>query len=120
MYYNNGMGQGGLTQVGFENNCTSLKPGDPKGAHVYSRGPCVASHCTGYNEFGGATYFARVYGSGISVLDVCGQASGRAMKASGKSKLLQADGQTGAKFVLRSCTGGYDQVNTGVTVTETS
>jgi hypothetical protein len=120
MYYNNGMGQGGLTQVGFENNCTSLKPGDPKGAHVYSQGPCVASHCTGYNEFGGATYFARVFGFGISVLDVCGQAAGGAMEASGKSKLLQADGKTGSKFVLRSCTGGYDKINPGVTVTETT
>src|SRR5258708_18214986 len=35
-YYNNGTSGGAaITQVGFENNCKSLAPGDANGAHVY-------------------------------------------------------------------------------------
>lgn len=108
-YYNNGM-SGGLVQVGFENNCTSMAPGNPKGAHVYSQGHTALLACGGYNEGGGATYLVRAYANGVNVLESCGQDSGGAMAATGKSGLLEVDGPAGTKFIVSHCGGRVDSV----------
>jgi hypothetical protein len=105
-YYNNGTGGGCLEQVGFENNCRSLKPGDPNGAHVYGLSAMRMRNCQGYNENGGATFLLRGWFNGLTVLDQCGQDAGGAMAATGASRLVQVNGSNTGHVLLQSCTGG--------------
>ncbi len=107
-YYNNGTGGAALDQVGFENNCKSLQPGDPNGAHVYGLVSMTMRNCTGYNEFGGATYLLRGWFATLTTLDSCGQGAGGAVAATGKSRLVQVNGNGNGHVVLRSCSGGVD------------
>ena len=88
-YYGSGMSGGAIEQVGFENNCRSLRPGDASGAHVYGVGSMQLRNCGGYNEHGGATYLLRGWVSGLSMLDGCRQVAGSEMAATGKSRLVQ-------------------------------
>lgn len=105
--YNNGTARGAsVTQVGFENNCTSLSPGDPNGAHVYARVRMTMRDCMGYNEFGGATNLLRGWFSDLALLDSCSQSSGGAMKATGKSRLVQVHGSDTGHVLMRGCDGG--------------
>jgi hypothetical protein len=107
-YYNNGTGGGGIEQVGFENNCTTLNPGDPNGAHVYTLVAIVMRNCTGYNEFGGATYLVRGWWMTGCTIDNCGQGAGAAMAATGKSRLIQVNGNSSGNVVIRGAGGGID------------
>ena len=105
-YYNNGTGSGGLEQVGFENNCRALSPGDQNGAHVYGLSRMVMTNCSGYNEYGGATYLLRGWLSGLTMLDSCSQDAGGAMAATGLSRLVQVNGSNTGHVLLRGCSGG--------------
>lgn len=104
-YYNNGTNGGAIEQVGFENNCTQLAPGDPNGAHVYALSSIKMRDCTGYNMFGGATYLVRGWFSDLSLLDGCTQAAGGAMAATGKSALIQVNGSNTGNVVITNCRG---------------
>jgi hypothetical protein len=115
-YYNNGSAQASLIQVGFENNCRSKEPGDPDGAHVYGLGSMRMKDCAGYNQNGGATYLVRGWCNALTYLDGCTQGADAAMKATGKSRLIQVNGQRGAHVYLVGCAGGLDVVaGSGVT-----
>lgn len=109
-YYNNGTNGAAIEQVGFENNCRSLKPGDPKGAHVYALVGMKMRDCNGYNMYGGATYLLRGWFSSLTILDGCGQAAGGAMAATGKSRLIQVNGNQSGHVLLRGCSGGVDVI----------
>ena len=110
-YYNNGIAQASLIQVGFENNCRSRKPGDPEGAHVYGLGSMRMKDCAGYNQTGGATYLLRGWCNALTYLDGCTQGADAAMKETGKSRLIQVNGQRGAHVYLVGCAGGLDVVS---------
>lgn len=116
-YYNNGTSSGAaIEQVGFENNCRSLSPGDPNGAHVYGLVQMRLRNCTGYNEGGGATYMVRGWFSNLTVLDNCDQSSGGAMATTGKSRLAQVNGNAAGHVLMRQSGGGFDMVSgTGCT-----
>ena len=108
-YYNNGTAQGAsVQQVGFENNCKSKSAGDPTGAHIFAQTRMQVRDCAGYNEFGGATYFLRGYFSALTTLDGCSQTSGGAVKATGKSRLVQVNGPATGHVIMRECVGGFD------------
>ena len=111
-YYNNGTSAGAaIQQVGFENNCKGLSPGDPKGAHVYGMVSMQLRNCTGYNEFGGATYLLRGWFTGLTLLDGCAQSAGAAMAKTGKSRLVQVDGTDAGHVLMRACGGGLEVVS---------
>lgn len=115
-YYNNGTRQASLIQVGFENNCRRLKPGDPNGAHVYGLGSMRMRDCAGYNQTGGATYLLRGWFQGLTQLDGCTQGADAAMAATGKSRLIQINGPRGSHVYMVGCAGGLDVMpGTGVT-----
>jgi hypothetical protein len=105
-YYNNGTGSSAIEQVGFENNCTGLAAGDPNGAHVYALTNIKMRDCSGYNEFGGATYLVRGYFVAPSFLDGCQQAAGGAVAATGKSRLIQISGNSSGNVFMIGCNGG--------------
>jgi hypothetical protein len=104
-YYNNGTNGGAIEQVGFENNCTQLSPGDQNGAHVYALSSIKMRDCTGYNMFGGATYLVRGWFSDICLLDGCTQAAGGAMAATGASALIQINGSNTGNVQINNCRG---------------
>lgn len=110
-YYNNGMSGSGIYQVGFENNCRSLSPGDPNGCHVYSPVAAKMRDCSGYNENGGATYLLRGWFMGQTSLDGCQQAAGGAMAATGKTRLVQVSGPSTGNVFMTQCGGGLDVVS---------
>jgi polygalacturonase len=105
-YYNNGTGGAAIDQVGFENNCRALSPGDQNGAHVYGLSRVTMRNCSGYNMYGGATYLLRGWFNGLTVLDSCSQDAGGAMAASGLSRLVQIDGSSTGNVLMRACSGG--------------
>src|SRR5262249_16805722 len=108
-YYNNGISGGAsLYQVGFENNCKSLQPGDPNGAHVYALVSMNMQSCTGYNEYGGATNLLKGYFVNGSNMLNCGQSAGGAMAATGKSRLISLGGTSSATVLMDTCGGGID------------
>jgi hypothetical protein len=108
-YYNNGISGGAsLFQVGFENNCKNLAPGDPNGAHVYALVSMNMLYCTGYDEYAGATNLLKGYFVNTSYLDNCGQGSGGTMASTGKSRLISLGGTSGASVIMRNCGGGID------------
>jgi hypothetical protein len=109
-YYNNGTGGASIEQVGFENNCRGLSPGDPNGAHVYGLNSMQMRSCTGYNEYGGATYLLRGWFSDLVYLDGCGQAAGGTMASTGKSRLVQINGGSSGHVYMLGCSGGVDVV----------
>jgi hypothetical protein len=109
-YYNNGTAGGALEQVGFENNCRALPAGDPNGAHIYALSSIQLRNCTGYNEYGGATYLLRGYFVGLTLLDSCNQGAGGAVAATGKSRLVQVNGTPGGHVLMRASNGGLDVV----------
>ena len=111
-FYNNGTGAGCLEQVGFENNCRALKPGDPEGAHIYGLNAMQLRQCAGYNEYGGATYLLRGWFQGLTVLESCTQAAGGAVGATGKSRLVQVNGNEKG-HVLVSRSGGVIDIVEG-------
>lgn len=111
-YYNNGTaGSSCVEQVGFENNCRALKPGDPNGAHIYALTSMLLRNIGGYNEPGAATYLLRGYFTGFTALENCTQASGGAMAATGKSRLVQVNGTSSGFVMMRGCSGGVDVVS---------
>jgi hypothetical protein len=110
-YYNNGTGAGCLEQVGFENNCRSLKPGDTQGAHIYGLNAMQLRYCAGYNEYGGATYLLRGWFQNLTVLEGCTQAAGGAVGATGKSRLVQVNGSEKGHVVVSRSGGGIDVVD---------
>ncbi len=108
-YYNNGTA-GGTTieQVGFENNCRSMQPGSSNGAHVYGLVGMQMRSCTGYNMNGGATYLLRGWFSSLTLMEGCSQDSGGQMAATGKSRLVQVNGNSAGHVLLVACSGGLD------------
>lgn len=108
MYYNNGSGTTAIINVGFENNCTSLQPGNTNGAHIYSLGGIKLRNCAGYNEFGGATYLLRGWFDYITTLDECAQSAGGAMAAAGPARLIQVFGPNTGVVLMRTCAGQVD------------
>jgi hypothetical protein len=110
-YYNNGTGAGALEQVGFENNCRSLQPGDPNGAHIYGLNAMQLRYCAGYNEYGGATYLLRGWFQGLTVLEGCTQAAGGAVGKTGKSRLVQVNGSDKGHVIVSRSSGGIDEVD---------
>src|SRR5258708_3976293 len=95
-FYNNGTGAASLHNVGFENNCMGLQPGDPNGAHILAGVGVKLRDCTGYNQGGGATYLLKGWYMTSAYLDGCGHAAHGAMAATGKSRLMSIDGQNTA------------------------
>jgi hypothetical protein len=108
-YYNNGTG-GGTTieQVGFENNCRSMTPGSPNGAHVYGLVGMQMRSCTGYDMNGGATYLLSGWFSALTLLEGCSQDSGGQMAATGKSRVVQVNGNSAGHVLMVGCSGGLD------------
>ena len=120
-YYNNGTSPGGaIDQVGFENNCRNLSPGDSNGAHVYALTRMNLRNCTGFNMNGGATYLLRGWFVDFVNLQNCSQDSGGQMASTGKSRLLQLNGATGAHAAMQGCFGGLDVLNPGCTWSATN
>jgi len=115
-WYNNGTGQAAIHQVGFENNCRSLSPGDPNGAHVFAYVSVKMRDCAGYNQGGGATYLLKGWFSGASIIDGCIQGAGAAMAATGASRLVHIDGTRGGNVLMSGSGGGFD-TNPGCGVT---
>jgi hypothetical protein len=110
--YNNGTAPGAsLIQVGFENNYRSVAPGDPAGAHVYGMVRMNMKSCTGYNQFGGATFLLKGYFTDLVSMDGCNQAAGAQMQATGKSRLIQISGSSTGHVIMRDCQGGIDVVS---------
>lgn len=107
-YYNNGTGAGGIEQVGFENNCRGLAPGDPNGAHVYGLSSMYLRNCSGHNMHGGATYLLRGWFSGLTVLEGCAQSAAGAAAATGATRLVQVNGNAQGHVRMRNCNGGID------------
>lgn len=118
-YYNNGTSSGAaIEQVGFENNCRALSPGDTTGAHVYGLVQIRMRSCTGYNEGGGATYMLRGWFSTLASMDNCDQSAGGAMATTGKSRLVQVNGSAAGHVLMSASGGGLDVVSgTGCTWT---
>jgi hypothetical protein len=115
-YYNNGTNGACIEQVGFENNCRQLSPGDPNGAHVYGLSAVKMRDCNGYNQGGGATYLLRGWWNGQTVLEGCQQAAGGAMAATGLSALVQVNGSNTGNVLMRACNGSVVTVpGTGCT-----
>lgn len=111
-YYNNGTaGTSCIEQVGFENNCRSLQPGDPSGAHVYGLAGMLLRNCGGYNEYGGATYLLRGWFSTLTYLDSCAQSAGGAMAATGASGLVQVNGNSSGHVLMKGCHGSVAVVS---------
>jgi hypothetical protein len=107
--YNNGTAPGAaIQQVGFENNYTSVAPGDPTGAHVFGQVRMNMRNCTGYNQFGGATYLLNGYWTDLVSMDGCNQSAGAAMAATGKSRLARIYGSNTGHVVMRDSQGGID------------
>jgi len=106
-YYNNGT-SGGIEQVGFENNCKSMGPGSANGAHVYGLVAVMMRACSGYNEYGGATYLLNGWFSGLTYLEGCGQAAGGAMAATGMSRLVNINGSNTGHVLMVACNGGVN------------
>jgi pectate lyase-like protein len=104
-YYNNGTNGACIDQVGFENNCKQLSPGDQNGAHVYGLSAMKMRDCNGYNMYGGATYLLRGWFNGQTVLEGCQQAAGGAMAATGLSALVQVNGSNTGNVLMRACNG---------------
>ena len=105
-YYNNGTaGSTCVEQVGFENNCRSLQPGNPNGAHIYALSSMILRNIGGYNQPGGATYLLRGWFSGLTTLDNCTQSAGGAMAATGASGLIQVNGSSSGFVMMRACSG---------------
>ena len=115
-WYNNGTGQAAIHQVGFENNCRGLSPGDPNGAHVFAYVSMKMRDCAGYNQGGGATYLLRGWFNAPVVLDGCTQGAGAAMAATGASRLMHIDGTQGGNVLMTGSNGGFTtQAGCGVT-----
>ena len=111
-YYNNGTaGSSCIEQVGFENNCRSLAPGNQNGAHVYALCTMTLRNVGGFNEPGGATYLLRGYFTGLTTLDGCVQAAGGAMAATGQSALVQVNGSSSGFVLMRACSGNVVAVS---------
>lgn len=110
-YYNNGTAGAALEQVGFENNCKALKPGDQNGAHIYGMSSMQLRSCTGYNQFGGATYLLRGFFTGLTTLEGCRQSAGGAMAATNLSRLVQVNGSDKGHVLMRGCDGGVAVVS---------
>jgi len=105
-YYNNGTaGSSCIEQVGFENNCRALQPGDPSGAHVYGLASMFLRNCGGYNRYGGATYLLRGWFSALTYLDSCTQTAGGAMAATGAAGLVQVNGSSTGHVLMKGCSG---------------
>lgn len=107
-YFNNGTGGGGITHVGFENNCMKLQPGDPNGAHVYALTGMKMRDCFGYDENGGATYLLKGWFMNAVFMDGCGQGAGAQMASTGKARLMYIDGQSSCHVYLNESDGGFD------------
>jgi hypothetical protein len=107
-YGNGSGGSGAIIQVGFENNCRSLSPGDPNGAHVYALSSMQLKNCGGYNMYGGATYLLRGWFNGLTTIENCGQGSGGASAAAGSPKLVQINGSNTGFVMARGCSGDID------------
>jgi len=107
MRYNNGTAPGAsIMNVGFENNYTSVSPGNDTGSHLFGQVRMQVRDCMGYNESGGATYFLRGWFSATATLDGCSHSAGGAMLSTGKSRLVQLNGSSAGMVVMRSCAGG--------------
>jgi hypothetical protein len=109
-YYNNGDGANWIHQVGFENNCASLQPGDPNGAHVYSLTNMNMRDCVGFDMVGGATYLLSGWWSEMCSLDGCTNWSDGAMAQTGATRLVRINGNSSAHVVMNQCNGGIDGV----------
>lgn len=109
-YYNNGT-SGGLEHVGFENNCKAMGPGSANGAHVYGLVAVEMRACSGYNEYGGATYLLNGWWSGLTYLEGCGQSAGGAMAQTGMSRLVNVNGNSGGHVLMIACNGGVNVVS---------
>lgn len=116
-YYNNGTSPGAsIQQVGFENNCRNLAPGDPNGAHVYGLVRMQLRDCSGFNMFGGATHLLRGWFTSLATIEGCSQSAGGAMATTGKSRLVQVDGSSSGHVLMRASAGGV-AVKSGTTCT---
>lgn len=69
-YWNNGMSHA-MQNVGFENNCTSLRANDPSGAHVYAAMNAKLRDCAAWTNHGGSTNLLRGRFQGTAVLSNC-------------------------------------------------
>jgi hypothetical protein len=99
--FNNGNLSAAMWGVGFENNCTLLANTDPNSAHVRSINDLTMYACQGGGNTTGR-YLAWVFGIHNSIFDLC------AMNTTFASKLVRAEGQTGAKFTMRGGNTGAD------------
>jgi hypothetical protein len=72
--------------------------------------------CSGYNIYGGATYLLRGWFSGLTYLDGCSQDAGGQVAATGKSRVVQVDGNSAGHVLMNACNGGLDVVS-GTTCT---
>ena len=106
-YFNNG-NSGAVTNVGFENNCMSKKPGDPSGGHVYGGVHVNMRDCVGFAMYTGATYLVQGYFMQSSILDNCTNWSGGATAAAGPVKLVNINGQSGGAVLMTNSNGGFD------------
>lgn len=106
-FYNNGSGVYWIDKVGFENNCTSKKPGDPTGAHVYALTNMNMRDCTGFDMVGGATYLLAGWWLETCFLDGCANWCGGAMQSTGAARLVNINGNSSAAVVMNNCNGGF-------------
>jgi hypothetical protein len=114
-YYNNGDGAYWIHQVGFENNCKSLSPGDPSGAHVFSGVNMNMRDCVGFAMWTGATYLLQGWWMERMTLDGCTNWCGGNVANAGGVKLAKLNGNGSAVVVMNNCSGGFDGVwGTGV------
>ncbi len=108
-YYNNGNGTTWIHQVGFENNCQALSPGDPNGSHIYSLTNMNIRDCTGFAMYTGATYLLTGWWLERMTLSGCVNWSDGATAQAG-TKLLKMNGNASAIVVMNNCGGGFDGV----------
>jgi hypothetical protein len=111
LYLNNGTGTHWIQHAEFENNCASLQPGDPNGAHVYALTNVNMRDCVGFDMTGGATYLLRGWWMQLTCLDGCSNWSDGPMAQTGATRLVQINGNGNAHVVMNQCGGGFDGVS---------
>lgn len=106
-YYNNGTSPGAaIENVGFENNCMNLQPGNTSGGHIYALVSMNLRNCTGYAQMGGASALLQGWFSGLTTIDNCVAWDGGAVTSAGATRLVYVNGSNTGHVVVNNSQGG--------------
>jgi Pectate lyase superfamily protein len=103
-YWNNGMSHA-MQNVGFENNCTSLRANDPTGAHVYAAMNAKLSDCAAWTNHGGSTNLLRGRFQATAVLTNCLHTWEGGPAEAKQLGLVRINGTTSGFVLMNQCGG---------------